>query len=169
MSLLTIRTAPDPCLTKVALPVDSVTDEVRRLMNDMLETMYANDGAGLAANQVGVLKRVVVIDQNAGEPDLPPIPLKMANPEIFWQSEDSIKQWEACLSVPYQSGEVKRPAQVKVRYLDENNQLREIECDGFMAKCIQHEIDHLNGVLYIDHLSTLKRGIILKKLQRLKR
>lgn len=169
MSLLTILTAPDPRLTKVALPVDSVTDEVRRLMSDMLETMYANEGAGLAANQVGILKRVIVIDQNAGDSDLPPIPLKMANPEILWHSEDTLKQWEACLSVPYQSGEVKRAARVRLRYLDENNKSCEIDCDGFMAKCIQHEIDHLNGILYIDHLSFLKRSIIFKKLEKLKR
>lgn len=169
MSLLTILTAPDPRLAKVAQAVASVTDDIRRLMNDMLETMYANEGMGLAATQVGILKRVVVIDLNAGEENLPPAPFKMANPEILWHSEATSKQFEACLSVPYQRGEVERPSIVRLRYLDENNISHETEIDGIMATCIQHEIDHLDGILYIDHLSQLKRSIILRKLQKLKR
>lgn len=169
MSQLTILTAPDPRLTKVATPIASVTDDIRQLMDDMLETMYANEGMGLAATQVGVLKRVIVIDLNAGEEDLPPTPLKMANPEILWQSETTSHLMEACLSVPYQRGDVERPSSVKIRYLDEHNIIHEINADGMMATCVQHEIDHLNGILYIDHLSRLKRDIILRKLQKLKK
>ncbi|WP_032112807.1 peptide deformylase [Candidatus Paracaedibacter symbiosus] len=169
MSLLTVLTAPDPRLKQVAAPVTAVTDEIRQLMNDMLETMYANDGMGLAATQVGVLKRVVVMDMNAGEEGLPTNPIKMANPEILWRSEDTSALMEGCLSVPGQRGEVVRAVSLKLRYLDENNTLQEIDADGILATCIQHEIDHLDGILYIDHLSRLKREIILKKLQKLKR
>lgn len=169
MSLLKIITAPDPRLAKVAEPVASVTDDIRQLMDDMLETMYANDGMGLAANQVGVLKRVVVMDENAGDDQLPAKPIKMANPEIIWQSPERSQQMEACISVPQQRALIERSAKVKVRYLDENNTFQEMEVDGYTATCIQHEIDHLDGILYIDHLSRLKREIILRKLQRLKR
>lgn len=169
MSLLTILTAPDPRLTKVADPVEAVTDEIRQLMDDMLETMYANDGMGLAANQVGILKRIVVMDIHAGDSNMPAKPLKMANPEIIWRSEETVKQIEACLSVPGQRGEVERSARVKVRFLDENNISREMEADEIFAICLQHEINHLDGILYIDHLSRLKREIILSRLKKLKR
>lgn len=169
MSLLKILTAPDPRLTKVAAPVEAVTDEICQLMDDMLETMYANDGMGLAANQVGVLKRVVVMDMNAGDPNAPAKPLKMANPEILWRSEETVRHVEACLSVPGQRGEVERPARVKIRFLDENNTVQEMEADEVFAICIQHEINHLDGILYIDHLSRLKREIILARLKKLKR
>lgn len=169
MSVLKILTAPDPLLAKVAAPVEAVTDEIRQLMDDMLETMYANDGVGLAANQVGVLKRVVVMDIHAGEEGVSAKPLKMANPEILWRSDETIKQVEACLSVPGQRGEVERSASVKVRFLDENNTIQEMEGDGLFAICVQHEINHLDGILYIDHLSRLKREIILSRLKKLKR
>ncbi len=169
MSQLTILTVPDPRLTKVADPITCVTDDIRQLMDDMLETMYANEGMGLAATQVGILKRIIVIDLNASEEDLPPTPLKMVNPEILWQSGETSHLVEACLSVPYQRGDVERPSRVKIRYMDEHNVTHEIDADGLMATCVQHEIDHLNGILYIDHLSRLKREIILRKLQKLKR
>lgn len=168
MSLLTILTAPDPRLKKVATPVEAVTDEIRQLMDDMLETMYANDGAGLAATQVGVLKRVVVMDLHAGE-DRPAKPLKMVNPEILWRSDETVKQVEACLSVPEQRGVVERSVRVKIRFLDENNTVQEMEADEIFAVCVQHEIDHLDGILYIDHLSRLKREIILTRLKKTNR
>lgn len=169
MALLTVLTEPDPRLHVVAKPVTVVDDEIRRLMADMLETMYKEEGVGLAATQVGVEKRVIVMDVHAGEEEKAPWPLKMANPEILWTSSTCEKAMEGCLSVPEQRGEVTRPDAVKIRYLDENGEPRDLEGDGLLARCIQHEIDHLNGVLYIDHLSTLKRDMIRRKLLRLKR
>ena len=157
MSQLTILTVPDPRLTKVADPITCVTDDIRQLMDDMLETMYANEGMGLAATQVGVLKRIIVIDLNAGEEDLPPTPLKMVNPEILWQSEETSHLVEACLSVPYQRGDVERPSRVKIRYMDEHNVTHEIDADGIMATCVQHEIDHLNGILFVDKIEKVEK------------
>lgn len=162
MAILTVLTAPDPRLKVVSKPVDKVDESVRRLMADMLETMYASAGVGLAAPQVGVPKRVIVMDTaREGEEAKP---LKMANPEILWRAEEEIVCEEGCLSVPDQYSEVSRPKAVKVRYLDEENEIREMDADGFLATCIQHEIDHLNGVLFIDHISALKRNIIVRKL-----
>lgn len=169
MSLLTILTAPDPRLKRLAAPVMAVTDEIRQLMDNMLETMYANDGLGLAATQVGIPQRVVVMDMNAGDEELPAAPLKMANPEILWHSEDMSEMMEGCLSVPEQRAKIQRSSFIKVRYLDENDTPQEMEAEGILATCIQHEIDHLDGILYIDHLSRLKREMILRKLQKLKR
>ena len=167
MAILTILTAPDPRLKVQAKPVAKVDDEVRRLMADMLETMYSAPGIGLAAPHVGVAKQVIVLDI-AGK-DQPRAPLKMANPEIVWASEESVTCEEGCLSVPEQFADVKRPAQIRVRYLDEQNEIRELEADGLLATCIQHEMDHLSGVLFIDKISTLKRSIILRKLAKAKR
>ena len=162
MAILPVLTAPDPRLKRVAKPVDKVDDSIRRLMDDMLETMYASAGVGLAAIQVGVTKRVIVMDiAREGEEAKP---LKMANPEVLWKSEEELVCEEGCLSVPDQYAEVSRPKAVKVRYLDEENEIREMDADGFLATCIQHEIDHLNGVLFIDHISALKRNIIVRKL-----
>jgi peptide deformylase len=163
MALLTVLTAPDPRLKIKAKPVTAVDDDVRRLMDDMLETMYAHEGMGLAATQVGVDKRVVVIDLNAGE-EGEPLVMKLANPEILWASEETSLSDEACLSVPNLHGAVVRATKVKIRYLNEHNEVIEIDGDGLLARCIQHEIDHLDGILYIDHLSRLKREIILRKL-----
>lgn len=162
MATLPILTAPDPRLKVVSKPVDRVDDEVRTLMADMLETMYNATGVGLAAPQVGVPKRVIVMDVAREGED--PKPLKMANPEILWRSDEEMVCEEGCLSVPDQYSEVSRPRAVKVRYLDEENEIREMDADGFLATCIQHEIDHLNGVLFIDHISALKRNIIVRKL-----
>lgn len=164
MALLTVLTAPNPKLKNIAKPVESVDDSVRQLMNDMLETMYANDGMGLAATQVGVDKRVVVIDLNAGEEDLPAAVIKLANPEVIWNSQETSLIDEACLSVPNLYAAVKRPIKAKIRYLNEYNEQIEKDVDGPLARCVQHEIDHLNGILYIDHLSYMKREIILRKL-----
>ena len=162
MAILPVLTAPDPRLKRVAKPVDKVDDSIRRLMDDMLETMYASAGVGLAAIQVGIAKRIIVMDIAREGED--PKPLKMANPEILWKSDEEVVCEEGCLSVPDQYSEVSRPKAVKVRYIDEENEIREMDADGFLATCVQHEIDHLNGVLFIDHISALKRGIIVRKL-----
>ena len=162
MAILPVLTAPDPRLKRVAKPVDKVDDSIRRLMDDMLETMYASAGVGLAAIQVGIAKRVIVMDIAREGED--PKPLKMANPEILWKADEEVVCEEGCLSVPDQYSEVSRPKAVKIRYLDEQNEIREMDADGFLATCIQHEIDHLNGILFIDHISALKRNIIVRKL-----
>ena len=167
MAILPILTAPDPRLKKVAQRVDAVDDEVRRLMDDMLETMYAAPGVGLAAPQVGVLKRVLVADVARG--DEPPQPIRMANPEIVAVSEEMSSYEEGCLSLPEHYADVKRPERIRVRYLDHENEIREQEMDGFLATCIQHEMDHLDGVLFVDHISALKRNMILRKLAKLKK
>ena len=167
MALLPIITAPDPRLKKVAEAVDAVDCDVRRLMDDMLETMYAAPGVGLAAPQVGVLKRVIVTDvARAGEK---PQPMHMANPEIIDASGDISVFEEGCLSLPEHFAEVKRPNTVRIRYLNYENEIREQDMDGFLATCVQHEIDHLDGVLFVDHISSLKRGISLRKLTKLKK
>ena len=167
MAILPIITAPDPRLQRQAKPVEKVDAAVRRLMDDMLETMYAAPGIGLAAPQVGVLKRVIVVD--CAKADEKPQPYKLANPEILWQSEELLTNNEGCLSLPEHYADVTRPAEVKVRYLDEQNEIRELHAKGLLATCIQHEIDHLEGTLFVDHISALKRNIILRKLQKLKR
>ncbi|HSK39550.1 MAG TPA: peptide deformylase, partial [Arenibaculum sp.] len=167
MATWPILIAPDPRLKQKATPVERVDDRVRRLMDDMLETMYAAPGIGLAAPQVGVLDRVVVID--VAEKDEPAKPLRMANPEILWQSGETAVYNEGCLSLPEHYADVARPKAVKVRFLDEAGQDRVIEAEGLLATCIQHEIDHLDGVLFVDHLSMLKRNMILRKLQKLKK
>lgn len=162
MAIRKILTAPDPRLKVKSKPVERVDDEVRRLMDDMLETMYAAPGIGLAAPQVGVPKRVIVIDVS-GE-DEPPRPLRMANPELLWVSDEDAVYNEGCLSVPDHYADVVRPARCRVRYLDHENEIRELEADGLLATCVQHEIEHLDGILFIDHLSSLKRNMILRKL-----
>jgi peptide deformylase len=167
MALLPIITAPDPRLKLVAKPVAAVDAEVRRLMDDMLETMYAAPGIGLAAPQVGVARRVLVVDvAREGEP---PQPLRIANPEILRRSEEMATYNEGCLSLPEHYADVERPARIKLRYLDYENEIREVEMEGLLATCVQHEMDHLEGVLFVDHISSLKRNIILRKLAKLKR
>jgi len=167
MAMLPILTAPDPRLKIRARPVAAVDDGVRKLMADMLETMYAAPGIGLAAPQVGVARRIIVVDcAREGEP---PEPLKLANPEILWRSDELLTVNEGCLSLPEHYADVERPAQIRLRYLDEQNEIRELAAEGLLATCIQHEIDHLDGVLFVDHISPLKRNIILRKLAKLKR
>lgn len=167
MAILPILTAPDPRLKVRCKPVEKVDASIRRLMDDMLETMYAAPGIGLAAPQVGVDKQIIVIDvAKEGEPRQP---YRMANPQIVWTSEETVSCEEGCLSVPDQWAEVVRPAEIKVRYLDHENEIREMHCTGMLATCVQHEMDHLNGTLFIDHLSTLKRDMILRKLTKLRR
>ncbi|WP_135080617.1 peptide deformylase [Terasakiella sp. SH-1] len=167
MAILPILTAPDPVLKKKAAPVAEITDTIRSLLDDMLETMYDAPGIGLAAPQIGISQRIIVVDC-AGE-DEKPQPLKMINPEVTWTSEETSTHEEGCLSVPKSYGDVVRPAQVQVTYLDETGATQEIEADGLLATCLQHEIDHLNGKLFIDHFSRLKRSIIIKKLNKLKK
>ena len=162
MALLPILTAPDPRLKKKSRPVGTVDEEVRRLMDDMLETMYAAPGIGLAAPQVGVLKRVIVLD--VSDKDGPPAPHALADPEVVWVSDHDNTHEEGCLSVAEHYADVVRPAEVRVRYLDRENEIRELEADGVLATCVQHEIDHLDGILFIDHISALKRNMILRKL-----
>ena len=162
MALLPIITAPDPRLKVVCEPVETVTDEIRKLMDDMLETMYAAPGIGLAAPQVGVTKRVVVID--TAREDEKPAPMRLVNQEVVWASEETKIYDEGCLSVPEHYSEVERPDRVRLRYLDTDNQQVEVEVDGLTAVCVQHEIDHLDGILFVDHISRVKREMILRKL-----
>jgi peptide deformylase len=167
MSVLPIITAPDPRLKRISEPVAKVDAEVRRLMDDMLETMYKAPGIGLAAPQVGVLKRVIVVD--IAREDEKPQPLRMANPEIIWVSDDDAVYNEGCLSLPDHYADVARPAGCKIRYLDHENEVRVLEADGLLATCVQHEIDHLEGILFVDHLTALKRNMILRKLLKVKK
>jgi peptide deformylase len=167
MAILEILVAPDPRLKTMAKPVAVVDDRIRRLLDDMLETMYAAPGIGLAAPQVGEALRVVVVD--IAQKDGVRAPLRMVNPEIVWASEDRIPYEEGCLSLPEHYADVTRPRQVRVRYLDETGATRELEAEGLLAVCVQHELDHLEGTLFVDHISALRRGMILKKLQKLKK
>ncbi|WDI32851.1 peptide deformylase [Hyphococcus flavus] len=164
MAIRPIITAPDPLLREVSKPVDKVDDELRSLMDDMLETMYDAPGIGLAAIQIGVPKRVIVMDL-AGE-DEEPEPRYFVNPEILDPSEDMRLYEEGCLSVPEFFDEVERPARCRVKYLDYDGNEQILDAEGMLAVCIQHEMDHLEGVLFIDHLSRLKRERILKKLKK---
>jgi peptide deformylase len=167
MALLPIITAPDPRLKVKAKPVAAVDAKVRRLMDDMVETMYHAIGIGLAAPQVGAAQRVIVVDvARDGEK---PQPMRIANPEIVWRSEEIMTANEGCLSLPEHYADVERPAAIRLRYLDHENEIREIEAKGLLATCLQHEVDHLDGMLFVDHISTLKRGIILRKLAKMKR
>jgi len=167
MAKLDIIIAPDPRLKLKCAPVAKVDASVRKLMDDMLETMYAAPGIGLAAPQVGVTKRVIVVDAAAkGEPAQP---YRMANPEIVWASDEDNVYNEGCLSLPEHYADVVRPKAVRVRYLDHENGSRELAADGLLATCVQHEMDHLDGILFVDHISALKRNMILRKLLKAKR
>ena len=156
-----IITEPDIILRKKSVTLEKVDNELRELMDDMLETMYAAPGIGLAAVQVGVLKRIIVIDlsKDGQKKD----PLFIVNPQITFKSDELISYEEGCLSIPNQFAEVKRPSSCKVKFLDYDGKKKEINADGLLATCIQHEVDHLNGVLFLDHLSKLKKDLILKK------
>ncbi|OSQ50339.1 peptide deformylase [Thalassospira alkalitolerans] len=167
MALREILIVPDPRLKQECEEVAEVNDEIRELLNDMLETMYAAPGIGLAAPQIGVMKRVVVMDVSDEAEKRQP--LKLVNPEIIWESEDTEVYQEGCLSIPDQYADVERPCEVGMRYLDENGKEQEIEADGLLATCIQHELDHLDGILFTDYLSALKRNMILKKVQKLQK
>ncbi len=167
MARRAVIVAPDRRLKLRSEPVSEVTDDVRQLLDDMLETMYAEEGIGLAAIQVGEPKRCIVVDVHAT--DDPPAPRKLVNPEIVWRSDEAKVVEEGCLSFPDQFAEVERPASVRVRYLDETGAAQELEAEGTLAVCLQHEIDHLEGVVFVDHLSLVKRSIIMRKLSKARR
>jgi len=164
MALRDILVVPDPILKQKSAAVDVVDDDLRVLMDDMLETMYAAPGIGLAAVQIGVPKRVIVMDLARG--DEPKAPRFFINPEITWRSEETLPYEEGCLSVPEIFDEVERPAKVRLRYLDYHGKPVDEEAEGIFAVCIQHEMDHLEGVLFIDHLSRLKREQAVKKVKK---
>jgi peptide deformylase len=167
MAVREIITVPHPLLKEVSKPVQgAVDDELRALMDDMLDTMYAAPGIGLAAVQIGVPKRVIVMD--LAREDDPPQPRYFVNPEITWRSEEMAVREEGCLSVPEIYDEVERPARVKIRYLDYQGAEIEEDAEGLLAVCIQHEMDHLDGVLFIDHLSRLKRDRAISKVKKAK-
>ena len=170
--MIEIITAPDPILKQQSQAVKSVDDNVRKLMNDMLETMYHDQGIGLAAVQVGVLQRVLVIDlQDSDDQEQSEkfFPLFMANPEIIEQSTELVIAAEGCLSLPDQTVEVTRSYSIKTRFLDYNNKPQEITVDGLLARAIQHEIDHLEGKLLVDYLSNIKKDVAMRKLKKLKK
>jgi peptide deformylase len=172
MSLLPIVEVPDPRLRQISSPVEKVDDEVRKLVADMFETMYAAPGIGLAAIQVGVPKRLLVIDlqepeEEGGEPVRDP--RVFINPEILTHSDQEVPYTEGCLSIPDQYADVDRPDRIRARWLDEHGRSHEQDIDGMLAVCLQHEMDHLEGVLFIDHLSRLKREMVLKKLAKMRK
>jgi peptide deformylase len=169
MAILPVLVAPDPRLKIKAKPVARVDARVRRLMDDMLETMYEAPGIGLAAPQVGRAERVIVIDVTHADEGEEKQPLRLANPEILWLSEERATYNEGCLSLPEHYADVERPAGIRLRYIDYENEIREMEAKGLLATVIQHEMDHLDGVLFVDHISVLKRDIILRKLAKTKR
>jgi peptide deformylase len=172
MAIRPIIEVPDPLLRQISTPVETVNDEIRTLVADMFETMYAAPGIGLAAIQVGVPKRVLVIDlQEPEEEGSKPVrePRVFINPEIVQASDQEVPYNEGCLSVPDQYAEVDRPDRIRARWLDEQGEAHEEEIDGLLAVCLQHEMDHLNGILFIDHLSRLKREMVLRKLAKQRR
>jgi peptide deformylase len=183
MAILEIIETPDQRLRQISKPVERVTDAHRALIADMFETMYDAPGIGLAAIQVGVPERILVIDlqrpvdgsddeeEAGGSEPRPRVrdPKVFINPEIVWESEELAVYNEGCLSVPEMYGDVDRPARIRAKWLDENGTAHEQELDGLLATCLQHEMDHLNGVLFIDHLSKLKRDMLLKKLEKMRR
>jgi peptide deformylase len=167
MALLPIITAPDPRLRVKSEPVETVDDDLRALLDDMLSTMYDAPGVGLSAIQIGVPKRVMVVDcANDGEK---PQPIYLVNPVISAASEDIRGYEEGCLSLPDQYAEVDRHDRITVDYLDRNGDTQSLEADGLLSTCIQHEMDHFDGVLFVDHISALKRSMIMKRLKKAKK
>jgi len=166
MTIRKILTEPDPFLRQKSHDVDKVDDETRKLMNDMLETMYAAPGIGLAAIQIGIPKRIIVIDISKESEKKP---LYFINPKIILTSDDNSTYEEGCLSVPGQFAEIDRPDKCHINYLDYNGKKQELKAKGLLATCIQHEMDHLEGILFIDYLSKLKKSFIVKKLSKQKK
>ena len=162
MSIRKIVIEPDPILRKKSESLEKVDDEIRKLLDDMLETMYAAPGIGLAAVQVGILKRIIVIDISKDQEKK--TPLFLVNPEIISRSKKTSVYEEGCLSLPGHFAEIERPAECQVKFIDYDGKEKELVADGLLATCIQHEVDHLNGVLFIDYLSKLKKDMIVKKL-----
>ncbi len=165
--VLKLRIVPDPVLRKMADPVKTVDREVARFMREMLETMYKHSGLGLAAPQVGELKRVIVVD--VAEEQNPDQALMMADPELVWQSQEMFTYREGCLSIPGQYAEVTRPQRIRLLYTNVNNQRVELEAQDLLSICIQHEIDHLNGVLFVDYVSRLRRDMMLRRVEKAQR
>ena len=177
-----IITLPNPILKKKSNPVEEINNEIRKIMDEMLDTMYSAPGIGLAANQVGINKRIIVMDvsprpglkryqeeNNEKKREIKPNPIQMANPEIIWSSQEKEKGLEGCLSIPGIMEDVTRPSSCKVKYLDRNGESKEIHANGLLSRCIQHEIDHINGILFIDHLSKTKKDMILRKIKKQKK
>jgi peptide deformylase len=175
MAIRPIFETPDPILRQISRPVETFDDDLKTLISDMFETMYHAPGIGLAAVQVGVPIRLLVMDlqepADPEDPESPPVkePRVFINPEILWASETTVPYTEGCLSVPDQYAEVLRPDRIRAKWQDEKGGAHEAELDGLLAVCLQHEMDHLEGVLFIDHLSRLKRDMVLKKLAKLRK
>ncbi len=167
MSKRNIVIEPDPVLRKKSQPIEEVNDDIRKLLDEMLETMYEAPGIGLAAVQVGILKRLLVIDISKDKEKKDP--LFLINPEITFKSNRTSTYEEGCLSLPGHFAEVERPAECHLNFVDYNGNKKDLKADGLLATCIQHEIDHLNGILFIDHISKLKRDMIIKKLKKSKK
>ena len=166
MGIKTILTEPNKILRQISNPVDHVGEEEQKLMDDMLETMYAAPGIGLAAIQIGIPKRIIIMDISREKENKNP--LHFINPEIVWKADEDIIYEEGCLSVPNQFAEINRPKECHVKYLDYFGQPQLLKAEGLLATCIQHEIDHLEGILFIDYLSKLKKTMIIKKLSKQK-
>jgi len=166
MAIKTILTEPNKILRQISNPVDHVGEEEQKLMDDMLETMYAAPGIGLAAIQIGIPKRIIIMDISREKKNKNP--LHFINPEIVWKADEDIIYEEGCLSVPNQFAEINRPKECHVKYLDYFGQPQLLKAEGLLATCIQHEIDHLEGILFIDYLSKLKKTMIIKKLSKQK-
>ena len=162
MTNRTIIIEPDPILRKKSEPLEKVDDEIRSLLDDMLETMYNAPGIGLAAVQVGILKRLIVID--ISKEDKKKEPIFLINPKIVFKSSNTSTHEEGCLSLPGHFAEIERPAECQIKFIDYNGKEKELSAKGLLATCIQHEVDHLNGILFIDYLSKLKKDMIVKKL-----
>ena len=167
MTVRKILTEPNPFLRQKSKPVEKVDDSIRRVMDDMLETMYDAPGIGLAAIQIGIPKRIIVLDISK-DPEKKE-PMYFINPEKIYTSKDQATYEEGCLSVPGQFAEIDRPNKCHIKYLDYNGDSKELKAEGLLATCIQHEIDHLEGILFIDYLSKLKRSMITKKLSKQKK
>lgn len=166
MAKLKVIFAPDPRLKQKCAPIEEITEEIRQLLDDMLEVMYEDDGVGLSANQVGITKRLMVMDLNY-EPGQTPNPLKMVNPEILEFSDEKVLEREACMSCPGIAPEVERSVWVHIKYMDENGKTIEQKAEGIFAKCVQHEMDHLNGITLLDYIpSRLKREMALRKIRK---
>ena len=175
MSILDIVKIPDPILKVACDPIERVDDDLRRLLDNMLETMYDAPGIGLAGPQVGVTRRILTMDcarraeDDESDEPITPEPIFMVNPEIIWSSDEMSSYEEGCLSIPEYYAEIERPAEVIVKYVGYNGQEEELKADGLLATCVQHEIDHLDGILFIDYLSKLKRDRVIKKFAKLKK
>tara|TARA_B100000029_G_scaffold8609_1_gene9138 strand:- start:977 stop:1501 length:525 start_codon:yes stop_codon:yes gene_type:complete len=167
MTLRQILTEPNKILREKSQPVEKVDSDLQKLMDDMLETMYAAPGIGLAAIQIGIPKRVIVMDLS--KKDEPKKPMYFVNPEVIRKSDNNSTYEEGCLSVPGQFAEIDRPDKCHIKYLDYHGKPKEIKADGMLATCIQHEMDHLEGILFIDYLSKLKKSMIIKKLSKQKK